>query len=184
MIVNKINDLLGNLNTTVDFSTPSYQRQGDERDMMRLIEEMNAGQVAGRHRLGRQPGLGTAQCRRIQRRICQSRPAFPSTASWTKPPALHPLRRSCTPPARILGRCRTESRPPQPDPTHHCSALRYPPGRALAAQMGRQPQPEPPRRTTLLPIPEITLGERDIWPPVKIQHTRRILGHEPPRRRF
>jgi MoCo/4Fe-4S cofactor protein with predicted Tat translocation signal len=44
--VNKINDLLGNINSTVDFSTVSYQRQGDERQMMRLIEEMNAGQVA------------------------------------------------------------------------------------------------------------------------------------------
>jgi MoCo/4Fe-4S cofactor protein with predicted Tat translocation signal len=44
--VNKINDLLGNINATVDFSAASMQRQGDERDMMRLIEEMNAGQVA------------------------------------------------------------------------------------------------------------------------------------------
>ena len=44
--VNKINDLLGNINATVDFSAASIQRQGDERDMMRLIEEMNAGQVA------------------------------------------------------------------------------------------------------------------------------------------
>ncbi|MCC6412189.1 MAG: TAT-variant-translocated molybdopterin oxidoreductase [Saprospiraceae bacterium] len=46
VIVNKINDMLGNVNTTVDFSHPSYQRQGDEREMMRLVEEMNAGQVA------------------------------------------------------------------------------------------------------------------------------------------
>ncbi len=46
ILVNKINDLLGNLNNTVDFSAPSNQRQGDERDMMRLVEEMNAGQVA------------------------------------------------------------------------------------------------------------------------------------------
>ena len=44
--VNKINDLLGNINTTVDFNSVSYQRQGDERELMRLIEEMNAGQVA------------------------------------------------------------------------------------------------------------------------------------------
>ena len=46
VIVNKINDLLGNLGATVDFSTPSYQRQGDERDMVTLINEMNGGQVA------------------------------------------------------------------------------------------------------------------------------------------
>lgn len=46
MLVNKINDMLGNINSTIDFSEVSYQRQGDEREMMRLIEEMNAGQVA------------------------------------------------------------------------------------------------------------------------------------------
>ncbi len=46
LYVNKINDVLGNINATVDFSAVSNQRQGDERDMMRLIEEMNAGQVA------------------------------------------------------------------------------------------------------------------------------------------
>ncbi len=43
--VNKINDLLGNLNATVDFNAASNQRQGDEREMMRLIDEMNSGQV-------------------------------------------------------------------------------------------------------------------------------------------
>ncbi|MGI9161248.1 MAG: TAT-variant-translocated molybdopterin oxidoreductase, partial [Saprospiraceae bacterium] len=46
VIVNKINDLLANLNATVDFGTLSYQRQGDEREMERLIGEMSAGQVA------------------------------------------------------------------------------------------------------------------------------------------
>ena len=46
LIVNKINDLLGNLNQTVDFSILNLLHQGDERDMMRLIGEMNAGQVA------------------------------------------------------------------------------------------------------------------------------------------
>ena len=46
VIVNKINDLLGNLNTTVDFSAVSYQRQGDERALDGLIAEMNAGRVS------------------------------------------------------------------------------------------------------------------------------------------
>lgn len=46
LYVNAINVALGNLNTTIDFNTASYQRQGDERDMMRLVDEMNAGQVA------------------------------------------------------------------------------------------------------------------------------------------
>ncbi|MBU6341275.1 MAG: TAT-variant-translocated molybdopterin oxidoreductase [Bacteroidetes bacterium] len=43
--VNKINDLLGNINTTIEFGNFSNQRQGDERQMARLIEEMNGGQV-------------------------------------------------------------------------------------------------------------------------------------------
>ena len=45
VIVNKINDILGNINTTVDFTRPSYQRQGDERALSGLIAEMNAGRV-------------------------------------------------------------------------------------------------------------------------------------------
>jgi Fe-S-cluster-containing dehydrogenase component len=44
--INKINDLLGNINSTVDFNTVSYQRQGDERQLIRLVESMNAGQVS------------------------------------------------------------------------------------------------------------------------------------------
>jgi len=46
VIVNKINDLLGNINRTVDFNAVSYQRQGDDRQVERLMGEMNAGQVA------------------------------------------------------------------------------------------------------------------------------------------
>ncbi len=46
VIVNKINDLLGNINTTVDFSAVNNLRQGNEVEMARLIGEMNAGQVA------------------------------------------------------------------------------------------------------------------------------------------
>ncbi len=46
IIVNKINDLLGNINNTIDFSVLNNLHQGDERDMMRLIGEMDAGQVA------------------------------------------------------------------------------------------------------------------------------------------
>jgi MoCo/4Fe-4S cofactor protein with predicted Tat translocation signal len=45
VIVNKINDLLGNLNTTVDFNRASNQRQGDERSVTGLIGEMNSGRV-------------------------------------------------------------------------------------------------------------------------------------------
>jgi molybdopterin-containing oxidoreductase family iron-sulfur binding subunit len=46
MIVNKLNDLLGNLNNTVSFGAASNQRQGDERNIKRCVDEMNAGQVA------------------------------------------------------------------------------------------------------------------------------------------
>ncbi|MFN0014075.1 MAG: TAT-variant-translocated molybdopterin oxidoreductase, partial [Saprospiraceae bacterium] len=46
VIVNKINDLLGNINITIDYGTLNNLSQGDERDMARLIGEMNAGQVS------------------------------------------------------------------------------------------------------------------------------------------
>lgn len=46
IIVNKINEMLGNLNNTIDFNGATYTRQGDERNMAKLIEEMNGGQVA------------------------------------------------------------------------------------------------------------------------------------------
>ena len=45
VITNKLNDLLGNTGATVDFGTVSNQRQGDERDVMRVIGEMKSGQV-------------------------------------------------------------------------------------------------------------------------------------------
>ncbi len=45
LIVNKLNALLGNLNETVDFSALSYQRQGNEQDLTRLINDMNGGAV-------------------------------------------------------------------------------------------------------------------------------------------
>jgi len=46
IIVNKINDALGNLGNTIDFNAASNQRQGDERHIKRCIDEMNGGQVA------------------------------------------------------------------------------------------------------------------------------------------
>jgi Fe-S-cluster-containing dehydrogenase component/anaerobic selenocysteine-containing dehydrogenase len=45
VIVNKINSVLGNVGTTLDFNTTSNQRQGNEQDLQGLISEMNAGQV-------------------------------------------------------------------------------------------------------------------------------------------
>ncbi|HND86969.1 MAG TPA: TAT-variant-translocated molybdopterin oxidoreductase [Saprospiraceae bacterium] len=46
VIVNKINDLLGNLGQTITGDAPLLTRQGDERSMARLIAEMESGQVA------------------------------------------------------------------------------------------------------------------------------------------
>ena len=45
VVVNKINDLLGNYGTTIDLSKPSYQRQGSDAAIQGLIKEMKGGQV-------------------------------------------------------------------------------------------------------------------------------------------
>jgi molybdopterin-containing oxidoreductase family iron-sulfur binding subunit len=45
LIVNKINDMLGNLNTTVDFSRSSTNYQGSEKDVLRMVDDMNNGAV-------------------------------------------------------------------------------------------------------------------------------------------
>ncbi|MFN7119766.1 MAG: TAT-variant-translocated molybdopterin oxidoreductase, partial [Saprospiraceae bacterium] len=45
VLVNAINNLLGNYGTTISFANVSLQRQGRDRDIQRLVREMNAGQV-------------------------------------------------------------------------------------------------------------------------------------------
>ncbi|MEO1625612.1 MAG: TAT-variant-translocated molybdopterin oxidoreductase, partial [Bacteroidota bacterium] len=45
ILVNRINHLLGNYGKTIDFTHPSYQRQGIDEDIQNLIKEMNAGSV-------------------------------------------------------------------------------------------------------------------------------------------
>jgi len=45
VIINKINDLLGNINNTIDFTHSINSRQGDERGMALLTKEMNQGSV-------------------------------------------------------------------------------------------------------------------------------------------
>jgi MoCo/4Fe-4S cofactor protein with predicted Tat translocation signal len=45
IVVNAINHLLGNYDTTIDLSNPLNLFKGDESDMDRLISEMNAGAV-------------------------------------------------------------------------------------------------------------------------------------------
>lgn len=45
MIVNAINDLLGNYGETLDLSTPAYYKQGDETGLAQLVKDMDNGQV-------------------------------------------------------------------------------------------------------------------------------------------
>jgi len=45
ILVNAINNTLGNYENTLSLSTPSYLKQGNDRDVAALIEEMNAGKI-------------------------------------------------------------------------------------------------------------------------------------------
>lgn len=45
MLTNAVNHLLGNIGTTVDFGAVSYQRQGDDLAIQKLVTEMSAGRV-------------------------------------------------------------------------------------------------------------------------------------------
>ncbi len=45
LVVNGINNLLGNYNSTIDLSQAVYLRQGSDSDMTRLVSDMNAGKV-------------------------------------------------------------------------------------------------------------------------------------------
>ncbi|MDA1166000.1 MAG: 4Fe-4S dicluster domain-containing protein [Planctomycetota bacterium] len=46
VLVNAINYLLGNYGKTVDIARPSRQRQGSDRDLLELIDELRAGKVS------------------------------------------------------------------------------------------------------------------------------------------
>ena len=46
VLVNFLNHLLGNYGTTVDIDRPSQQRQGNDSDVLSLISELKAGEVA------------------------------------------------------------------------------------------------------------------------------------------
>jgi MoCo/4Fe-4S cofactor protein with predicted Tat translocation signal len=45
LIVASINSMLGNIGTTIDLSNPSYQRTGNDKDMIQLVSDMNAGKI-------------------------------------------------------------------------------------------------------------------------------------------
>ncbi len=46
ILVNAINNVLGNYGRTVDIDRPSRQRQGNDRDVLDLIQELRSGKVA------------------------------------------------------------------------------------------------------------------------------------------
>jgi molybdopterin-containing oxidoreductase family iron-sulfur binding subunit len=46
VLCNFVNDLLSNYGATLDLATPSYQKQGDDRAVAALIDELKAGKVA------------------------------------------------------------------------------------------------------------------------------------------
>ncbi len=45
LVVNAINQALGNYESTIDINTPNYTKQGNDQDFVNLIESMNAGKV-------------------------------------------------------------------------------------------------------------------------------------------
>ncbi len=45
ILINKLNEALGNYGVTIDLNVPSYQRQGNEKDLERLIVDLNAGLI-------------------------------------------------------------------------------------------------------------------------------------------
>ena len=47
IVINAINELLGNNGSTVDFSSPVYFRKGDDARMNQFVNELKAGQVGG-----------------------------------------------------------------------------------------------------------------------------------------
>ncbi len=47
LVVNAINDLLGNYGTTLDLSRPCFQRQGNDEEMMQFVEALQNKSAAG-----------------------------------------------------------------------------------------------------------------------------------------
>ena len=45
LLVNSINNILGNYNSTIDMSTPSYLRKGNDEDVATLVSDMNAENI-------------------------------------------------------------------------------------------------------------------------------------------
>ncbi|MDW7693960.1 TAT-variant-translocated molybdopterin oxidoreductase [Flammeovirgaceae bacterium SG7u.111] len=47
LMVNQINQMLGNYGTTLDINTPSFQKQGNDKEMAAFVADLEAGRVGG-----------------------------------------------------------------------------------------------------------------------------------------
>ena len=45
LLVNSINEKLGNYNNTIDMNNPSYLRKGNDNEVKQLLSEMNEGKL-------------------------------------------------------------------------------------------------------------------------------------------
>src|SRR6266849_4468032 len=67
IVVHAINALLGNLGTTVDLAAPSLQKQGDDRALAQLVDEMERGDIHGLLRSGVNPAYDVPDAARFTR---------------------------------------------------------------------------------------------------------------------
>ena len=67
IVVHAINALLGNIGTTVDIESPSLQKQGDDRSLAQLVDEMERGDVHGLMLYGVNPAYDFPDAARFAR---------------------------------------------------------------------------------------------------------------------
>jgi molybdopterin-containing oxidoreductase family iron-sulfur binding subunit len=67
IVVHAINALLGNVGTTVDIASPSLQKQGDDRSLAQLVDEMNRGDIHGLMLYGVNPAYDFPDAARFAR---------------------------------------------------------------------------------------------------------------------
>ncbi|MEX0966136.1 MAG: TAT-variant-translocated molybdopterin oxidoreductase [Bacteroidia bacterium] len=70
-MVLEINRRLGNYGNTLDMDNPSYQKQGNDEDMIRLVREMNAGQVAAIIFYGSNPAYSYPQATKFKEALAK-----------------------------------------------------------------------------------------------------------------
>ena len=67
IVVHAINALLGNIGTTVDIESPSLQKQGDDRSLAQLVDEMERGDIHGLMLYGVNPAYDFPDAARFAR---------------------------------------------------------------------------------------------------------------------